>query len=81
MSTDTYLYSLVQYGINHQLIEECDRTYIVNHLLDALSLHEYKSAEAEDLPLEDILKVSWTMPFAAVCVKTALQAGICWIPA
>ena len=50
------LSSLVQYGIDRRLVEEADRTFVLNQLLDALALHEYEEAEPADLPLEEILK-------------------------
>ena len=56
MSTDAYLSSLVKYGVDHGLIEECDSTFIINQLLDALTLPEYTPAEPAALPLEEILK-------------------------
>ena len=56
MTADGYLASLVQYGIQHRLIEESDRTFIFNQLLDALSLREAEAAEPLDVPLEEILK-------------------------
>ena len=56
MNVCGYLNALVQYGMNHRLIEESDRTYITNQLLDALSLQQYEPAECPDLPLEEILK-------------------------
>ena len=56
MSTDAYLSSLVKYGVDHGLIEECDSTFIINQLLDALALPEYTPAEPAALPLEEILK-------------------------
>lgn len=56
MTTDGFLASLVQYGIRHHLIEESDRTFIFNQLLDALSLHDAQMEEPADLPLEEILK-------------------------
>ena len=30
MNVDTYIASLVQYGLDCELIEPCDRTYITN---------------------------------------------------
>ena len=50
------LSSLVQYGIDRRLVEEADRTFVLNQLLDALALHEYEEALPADLPLEEILK-------------------------
>ena len=56
MPVNQLLASLVQYGIDHQLLEEADRVFILNQLLDALGLHEYEAAEPANLPLEEILK-------------------------
>ena len=52
----TYIASLVQYGLNAGMIEECDTTYITNQLLETLGLYESKEAEAKEMPLEEILK-------------------------
>ena len=52
----TYIASLVQYGLHTGLIEECDKTYITNQLLETLGLYEYKEAETKEIPLEEILK-------------------------
>ena len=51
-----YIASLVQYGLNKGLIEPCDKTYIINQLLDVLQLNSYEEAEPPDLPLEEILQ-------------------------
>lgn len=32
----TYIASLVQYGLHTGMIEECDKTYITNQLLETL---------------------------------------------
>ena len=56
MNVNTYIASLVQYGIQCGLIEECDRTYITNQLLLALALDSYTPAEPVEMPLEEILK-------------------------
>ena len=56
MAVSTYLSSLVQYGVNCGLIEECDRTYITNQLLQALSINSFESAAPAEIPLEEILK-------------------------
>ena len=56
MPVNQLLASLVQYGIDHQLLEEADRVFILNQLLDALGLHEYEAAEPANLPLEEVLK-------------------------
>lgn len=56
MNTNMYLASLVRYGIEHELIDECDQTYILNQLIDALGLNTYERADAVNLPLEKILE-------------------------
>jgi len=64
----TYIASLVQYGLNAGMIEECDTTYITNQLLETLGLYEYKEAEAKEMPLEEILKG---------LLDYAVDAGVC----
>ncbi len=56
MNVNTYIASLVQYGLDRELIAECDTTYITNQLLQALGLDSYAPAAPERLPLEEILK-------------------------
>ena len=56
MNINTYLASLVQYGLNTGLIEDCDKTYITNQLLQVLQLDSYEPAEPMNLSLEEILK-------------------------
>ena len=56
MNIDTYIASLVRYGLDCGLIEACDCTYITNQLLQVLQLDGCSPAEAADLPLEDILQ-------------------------
>ena len=52
---NTYLASLVHYGLRTGLIEPCDKTYITNMLLQVMELDAYEEAPAQDLPLEKIL--------------------------
>ena len=68
MNVCSYLNALIQYGMKCQLIEESDRTYITNQLLDALSLQQYEPAECPDMPLEEILKG---------LLDDAVQRGVC----
>ena len=68
MHVNQYLASLVHYGVQCGLVEEDDRTFILNQLLDALSLHEYEPAEPVDLPLEEILRG---------LLEDAVQRGVC----
>ena len=68
MNVNAYVNALVRYGINHGLIEESDRTYIANQLLDALSLQQFEPAECPEMPLEEILKG---------LLDDAAQRGVC----
>ena len=56
MTVSTYLSSLVQYGVNCGLIEECDRVYTTNQLLQALCMDSCEPAAPVEMPLEEILK-------------------------
>ena len=56
MIVSTCLSSLVQYGVNFGLIQECDRIYITNQLLQALSLDSCEPATPAEMPLKEILK-------------------------
>ena len=48
--------SLIAYAVKNGLIEDCDRVWAVNRLLEALHLREYiPSGFAGDRPLEEIL--------------------------
>ena len=48
--------ALVNYGIRNGLIEECDRTWAINQMLDVLGLREYEHCEVSgEEALEDIL--------------------------
>ena len=48
---------LVSYGVRTGLLEEDDRVWAVNRILDALKLSDWEEpATAQDRPLEDILK-------------------------
>ena len=54
---DTYIAQLVQYALDRGLIDENDRTWACNRLLDALGLARGTfPAETEQRPLEDILR-------------------------
>ena len=56
---DTCLAELADYGVRTGLIEEADRTWAVNRLLEALSLNAFTAPEAlpqPPRPLEDILR-------------------------
>ena len=65
---NTYLASLVQYGLNTGLIQDCDKTYILNQLLQILQLDIWEDTAAEDLPLEEILNG---------IVEYAIENGLC----
>ena len=68
MEINSALHALVQYGVDHHLIEESDRTFILNQLLDALGLHGWTPAEPADAPLEDIL---------GTLLEDAVRRGVC----
>lgn len=53
MNVDTYIASLVQYGLDCGLLETCDRIYVTNQLLQALCLDSYTAAEPVKAPLEE----------------------------
>ena len=55
MTVNGYLTALVEYGLKTGLIQDCDRTYIVNQLLMAMGLDSYEEEAAPSMELEDIL--------------------------
>ena len=56
MNVDTYIASLIQYGLDRGLFESCDRTYMTNQLLQVLELDSFSPSESRAMPLEEILK-------------------------
>ena len=64
----TYIASLVQYGLNTGLIEECDKTYVTNSILEKLGMVEAREATPLEMPLEEILKG---------LLDYAVEAGVC----
>ena len=56
MDINTYLSSLVQYGLDKGLFAPCDKVYITNQLLMVLHLDSYSPAEPACLSLEEILQ-------------------------
>ena len=68
MGTNTYLAGLVQYGLDTNLIEPCDRRYIINQLLQVMHLDSVEEAAPAALPLEEILKG---------LVDDAVARGVC----
>ena len=55
MEVNAYICALVQYGIDKQLIEPCDKVFIINQLLSPLQLDSYEPAEPHAMLLEQIL--------------------------
>ena len=55
MTVNGYLTALVEYGLKTGLIQDCDRTYIVNQLLMIMGLDSYEEEAAPSMELEDIL--------------------------
>ena len=60
--------ALAQYGLDRGLIEACDRTFIINQLLEALSLDSYTEEAPAALSLEQILKE---------LLDNAVRRGVC----
>jgi len=55
-NVNSYLTDLVGYGVSKRLIDECDRCFVINQLLDALQLTDFEPTEdAGARPLEEIL--------------------------
>ena len=55
MTVNGYLTALVEYGLKNGLIQDCDRTYIVNQLLMTMGLDSFEEEAAPQMELEDIL--------------------------
>ena len=55
MTVNGYLTALVEYGLKTGLIQDCDRTYIINQLLMTMGLDSYEEEAAPPMELEDIL--------------------------
>ena len=55
MTVNGYLTALVEYGLKTGLIQDCDRTYIVNQLLMTMGLDSFEEEAAPSMELEDIL--------------------------
>ena len=56
MEVNTYISALIQYGLCKKLFEPCDKTYMVNRILEILQLNEFQMEEVRPLPLEEILR-------------------------
>ena len=41
MNVNTYISALVQYALNKELIEPCDKTFVINQLCAALQLDSF----------------------------------------
>ena len=65
---NTYIASLVQYGIDRDLIEEGDKIYITNQLLQVMALDSYEEATPACLELEEIL---------TALTDDAVSRGVC----
>ena len=68
MNVSAYISSLVQYGLDCALIAPCDRNFITNQILQALSLDSFEPAAPVALSLEEILKG---------LLDDAVRRGIC----
>ena len=56
MEVNAYISALIQYGLCKKLFEPCDKTYMVNRILEVLQLNEFQMEEVRPLPLEEILR-------------------------
>ena len=56
MEINGYISALIRYGLDRELFEPCDRTYIANRILEVLQLDEFQTEEVPSLPLEEILR-------------------------
>ena len=65
---NTYIASLVQYGLDTGLIEECDTTYITNSILETLGMVEARKVAPKEMPLEEILQG---------LLDYAVETGVC----
>ena len=68
MNVNAYISSLVRYALDKGLIENCDRIYATNQLLQVMQLDSFEPAEAQELPLEEILKG---------LLEDAVERGVC----
>mgnify|MGYP003169498716 CR=1 FL=1 len=65
---------LVTYGLESGLIEESDRVYTTNRLLEALDLEEYDepAEEFSDVDLESTLKELWKRALQKILLYTEI---------
>ena len=56
MDVNTYISALIQYGLEKNLIEPCDKAFIINQLLTPQQLDSYEPVDVRPMPLEQILK-------------------------
>ena len=68
MNVSELIASLVQYGLDCALIAPCDKNFITNQILQALSLDSFEPAAPVALSLEEILKG---------LLDDAVRRGIC----
>ena len=66
-----FVCDLVEYAVSHGLIEECDRVYATNRILEKLGVTDYApDAYTQIVDLEEILK--------GIC-DYAVEQGLCEI--
>ena len=56
MNVNSYISALVQYGLDKELFEPCDKAFIINQLISSLQLSSYEPVEPSKLALEVILQ-------------------------
>lgn len=68
MDVNVYIASLVRYALDKKLIEQCDRIYTINRLLEIMRLDSIEYAEGEVMSLEEILQG---------LLEDAVSRGVC----
>ena len=51
MNVNSYISALVQYGLDKELFEPCDKAFIINQLISSLQLSSYEPAESSKMAL------------------------------
>ena len=56
MNVNVYITALVNYGLSKNLFEPCDKTFMINRILEVLKLDSFEPAEIRSMSLEEILQ-------------------------
>ena len=80
---DNAVSKLATYALRTGLIEECDRTWAINTILDVLKLDSYTEPNHEwgEIELAPVLENCWNTPApGASSPRTRWSTGTCSIP-